>query len=108
MDGDGGVAAIELAAALGDKKDRSDFTAVPAALSEQWNLPRPEKHATGMFSVTRTGIDLCRRPGMDGDYGVGPVQPGPSDSPPDCRIGSVRFPYGNKKSHTEWCGIFYW
>ena len=49
MDGDGGVAAIELAAALGDKKDRSDFTAVPAALSERWNLPRPKKHAPGRF-----------------------------------------------------------
>ena len=38
------------------------------------------------------GNRLRRHPGMDGDYGVGPVQPGPSDSPPDCRIGSVRFP----------------
>ena len=28
---------------------------------------------------------------------------------PVCALGPLfRFPYGNKKSHTEWCGIFYW
>ena len=58
MDGDKGVAAIELAAALGDKKDRSDFTAVPAALSERWNLPRPKKHAPGMFLTSRCSAGL--------------------------------------------------
>ena len=58
MDGDRGVAAIELAAALGDKKDRSDFTTVPAALSERWNLPRPKKHAPGMFFASLCSAGL--------------------------------------------------
>jgi hypothetical protein len=42
----------------GNKKDRSDFTAVPAALSERWNLPRPKKHAPGMFLTSRCSADL--------------------------------------------------
>jgi hypothetical protein len=68
MDGDKGVGPVQPGNAPGDKKDRSDFTAVPAALSERWNLPRHDG--------IRTGIELRRRPGMDGDKGVGPVQPG--------------------------------
>ena len=37
---------------------------------------------TGSSDLTR----LRCRPGMDGNEGVGPVQPGPSNSPPDCCI----------------------
>ena len=32
------------------------------------------------------GTRLHRRPGMDGDEGVMPVEPGMSNSPPDCCI----------------------
>ena len=50
--------------------NRSDFTAVPAALSERWYLPR--------HVGIRTGIELHIRPGMGEYEGVGPVQPGSS------------------------------
>ena len=56
MDGDRGVAAIELAAAPGDKKDRSDFTTVPAALSERWNLPRPQSMDLLPLTAARAAI----------------------------------------------------
>ena len=39
---------------------RSNFTAVPAALLERWNLPRPKKHATGIFftSLRSAGLSI--------------------------------------------------
>ena len=50
------------------------------------------------FSGTPEGTRLHCRPGMDGNEGVMPVEPGMSNSPPDCCI--EIFEYKNKKERT--------
>ena len=52
----------------------------------------------GHFSGTPEGTRLHCRPGMDGNEGVMPVEPGMSNSPPDCCI--EIFEYKNKKERT--------